>query len=177
MPTNPRFDRLLAFLAASPASASLPIVDLGFCGAADHLLVGLNGNRFGIFERDYYVPGAFARFELWATEDDVESFIDALIAGSPTGRGVCTKVVVTAQIGRDVVDSLRASPAYARLMKDQILAQLRKFRQHPIVAIQTAIWMVARGGVAELVDDEYPEDGGNDGEGYDGNWQFEVMPY
>lgn len=175
MPTNPLFDRLLAFLAASPASASLPVVDLGFCGAGDHLLIGIGGNRFGIFDRTYYVPGAFARFELWASEDDVESFVDALIAGSPAGRGVCTKVVVTGQIGQDVVAKLRASPAFARLVKDQILAQLREFRQDPYVSFQTLIWMVARGGVPELVDSEYPDDGGSDG--YDGNWQFEVMPY
>ncbi len=98
--------------------------------------------------------------------------MDALIAGSPVGRGVCTKVVVTGEVGLDVVEKLRTSPAFARLVKEQILTQLREFRQHPIVAIQTAIWMVTRGGVPELVDDEYPQGGGSDDD-----WQFEVMPY
>lgn len=125
-------------------------VDVGFCEGNDHLQIGIGGHRFGLTPHSDPSNGIFARFELWAPEDQILRIFDHCL-GRDTDRN--ETLVLATIVGRDergwtdaVLEALRTEPEFLAQMKGILLRQIRLFRESEIVARQTARYQKERTG-------------------------------
>jgi hypothetical protein len=134
-------------------------VDVGFCRANDHLMVGLtsSGDRFGRILRDPHgflademASGIYASFELWASEEDILDLFARATDTSMFRSGIINFQVVgrsrdglSSWVG-DVIHALRTDTAFLAQMKELLLKQVRLFRENALVAQQTELWRTRR---------------------------------
>ena len=123
-------------------------VDVGFCGAHDHILIGFGGNRFGIYpERRPDEEGFFAKLELWALEEDVEDALNRVIY-SASDRSFLDnadrllEVSLRGWKGEQILKELGASPELVAETKARLVEALRDFRANggDYLLAQTARW-------------------------------------
>lgn len=120
----------------------IPPIEADFCGAHDHILIGVGGSRWGVYEWDR--DGLFAQLELWATDDDVESIVDAAVAGDQTGRGVCLFVRLTDEGLRTRLQD----HDFAAHLKTALVAEVKRFRARDpeYLTRQAEFWRSLREG-------------------------------
>lgn len=117
-------------------------IDLGFCDADDHLLVGIGGSRLWIMD------GIWMMFELWATPDDLDKAVD-LLPGLEVNRcqPIDDKVTLhLASVGPKgaALQLLLADPKARQTLKVRLGVLLANFRLDPQVARATAYWKSIR---------------------------------
>lgn len=121
-----------------PVFDTLPIVDIGLCEGYDHILVGIGGSRL-----EAGTP-IWARLELWATKDDIESIVDAALAGDSKGRGSCLNVDVLGEAGAKIVRELQSDTELAKFLKLRIVGTFLLFLKQPGVAGHVQAWRALR---------------------------------
>ncbi len=131
-----------------PTPAGLPDVDLSFCNADDHILIGIGGTRWGIGESS--IPGLFAKVEIYASEDDVASMLDSIVFDDGYCSGDCLSIAINGRLGKEFADRLRYSEAFFEAMRSHILAKLRAFRSDPYVLQQARVWKLQRVGTDDI---------------------------
>jgi hypothetical protein len=124
----------LSFHEVEMALVVLPAmgIDLGFCGADDHILVGVGGNRFGVYP-EYYTneEGLFFKLELWCSEEDLFAAIDALVEDRDPASPDVLEVLLRGWKGARAKDELKGDLTLRQETKNRLVRELRSFRNGP----------------------------------------------